>query len=161
MVLNSVSEFEVALIVNTLMGSSSPVPNRNPTRVVHAILPVILSPLAKLVNLSFEKVILPENSYLYKGGCDPANNRPISLLSVFSKIFGKAMLSRLLSFPGFLIFAWYPVWFLSESIYRESLHSSLEFHSFGNRIWSYSGSFILGKLNKKTSFFLTESKKRR
>ena len=37
---------------------------------------------------------------LYKGGSrsDPANHRPISLLFVFSKIFEKAMLSRLLSF---------------------------------------------------------------
>ena len=37
---------------------------------------------------------------LYKGGSrsNPANYRPISLLSVFSKSFEKAMLSRLLSF---------------------------------------------------------------
>ena len=63
-------------------------------------------PLTKLVNLSFEKGIFPESLkrakiiVLYKGGSwsDPANYRPISLLSVFSKIFENAMLSRLLSF---------------------------------------------------------------
>ncbi|XP_065571426.1 uncharacterized protein LOC136034173 [Artemia franciscana] len=106
MVLNSVSEFEVARIVNSLKGSSSSGPDKIPTRVTRAILPAILSPLTKLVNLSFEKGIFPEfikrakAMILYKGGSrsDPANYRPISLLSVLSKIFEKAMLSRLLSF---------------------------------------------------------------
>ena len=37
---------------------------------------------------------------LYKGGSrsDPANYTPVSLLFVFSKVFEKAMLSRLFSF---------------------------------------------------------------
>ena len=73
---------------------------------IRAILPAILSPLTKLVNLSFEKGIFPEYLkrakviVLYKGGSrsDPANYRPISLRSVLSKIFEKAMLFRLLSF---------------------------------------------------------------
>ena len=106
MVLNPVSEFEVARIVNALKGSSSSGPDRIPTRVIRAVLPAILSPLTKLVNLSFVNGIFPESLkrakviVLYKGGSrsDPANYRPISLLSVFSKIFEKAMLSRLLSF---------------------------------------------------------------
>ncbi|XP_065573830.1 uncharacterized protein LOC136035784 [Artemia franciscana] len=95
MVLNSVSEFEVAGIVNALKGSSSSGPDKIPTRVIRAILPTILSPLTKLVNLSFEKGIFPESLkrakviVLCKGGSrsDPANYRLISLLSVFSKIF--------------------------------------------------------------------------
>ena len=102
MVLNSVSEFEVASIVNTLKGSLSSAPDKIPTRVICAI----LSPLAKLVNLSFEKGIFSESLkqakviVLYKGGSwsDPANCMPISLLYVFSKVFEKAMLSRFLSF---------------------------------------------------------------
>ena len=106
MVLNSVSEFEVARKVNTLKGSSSSGPNKIPTRFIRAILPTILSPLNKLVNLSFEKGIFPvslkraEVIVLHEGGSrsDPAIYGPISLLSIFSKIFEKAMLSRLLSF---------------------------------------------------------------
>ena len=106
MVLNSISEFEVARIVNALKGSSSSGPDKIPTRVIRTILPAILSPLTKLVNLSFEKGIFPESLkrakiiVLYKCGSrsDPANYRPISPLSVFSKIFEKAILSRLLSF---------------------------------------------------------------
>ena len=112
MVLNPVSEFEVARIVNALKGSSSSGPDRIPTRVIRAVLPAILSPLTKLVNLSFVNGIFPESLkrakviVLYKGGSrsDPANYRPISLLSVFSKIFEKAMLSRLLSFLDVKIF---------------------------------------------------------
>ena len=106
MVLNSVSEFEVARIVNALKGSSSSGPDKIPTRVILAILPAILSPLTKLVNLSIEKGIFPESLkrakvlVLYKGGSrsDPANYRPMSLLSVFSKIL------RRLCYPGFLVF---------------------------------------------------------
>jgi len=70
------------------------------------ILSSIISPLTKLINLSFENRTPPSSlnrakvNVLYKGGpqSDPANYRPISLLSVFSKIFGKTMLSRLLAF---------------------------------------------------------------
>ncbi|XP_065562565.1 uncharacterized protein LOC136028666 [Artemia franciscana] len=95
MVLNSVSEFEVDRIVNALKGSSSSGPDKIPIRVIRAILPAILSPLTKLVNLSFEKGIFPESIkrakviVVCKGGSRsaPANYRPISLLSVFSKIF--------------------------------------------------------------------------
>ena len=92
--------------MNTLKGSSSSGPDRIPTRVILAILPAILSPLAKLFNLFFKIGIFPESLkrakviMLYKSGSrsDPANYRPLYLLSVFSKIFEKAMLSRLLSF---------------------------------------------------------------
>ena len=106
MVLNSLSEFEVARIMNALKGSSSSGPEKIPTRVIRAILPAILSLLIKLVTLSFEKGIFPESlkgakvRVLYKGGSriDSANYRSISLLSVFRKIFEMAILSRLLSF---------------------------------------------------------------
>ena len=88
--------------------SSSSGPDRIPTGVIRAILPAILSPLAKLVNLSFEKGIFLKSMkrtkviVLYKGisRSDPTNYRPISLLCVVSKIFEKPMLSRLLSFQG-------------------------------------------------------------
>ena len=67
------------------------------------ILPVIVCALTRLVNLSFGNGVFPSNLkrarviILFKGGSrnDPANYRPISLLSVFSKIFEKAVLSQL------------------------------------------------------------------
>ena len=106
MVLYPASVVEVARIVNSLKGSSSSGPDCIPTMVVKFILPSIISPLTKLINLSFENGIFPSSLkrarviVLYKGGPrnDPANYRPISLLSVFSKIFEKTMLSRLLAF---------------------------------------------------------------
>ena len=63
-------------------------------------------PLTKLVNLPFKYGVFPEAFkrarviVLYKGGPrnDPTNYRPISILSVFSKIFAMAMLSRFLKF---------------------------------------------------------------
>ena len=99
MVLNSVAEFQVARIVNALKGSSSSGPDKIPTRVIRAILPAFLSPLIKLVNLSFEKGIFPESLkqakviVMCKDGSrsDSTNYSPISLLSVFSKIFEKAI----------------------------------------------------------------------
>ena len=103
--LSSVSEFEVARIVNTLKGASYSGPDKIPTRVVRAILPVILSPLTKIFNLSFEKGIFPESLKrvrviaLYEGvsQSDPANYRPISLFS--AKFF------RRLCYQGFLVFS--------------------------------------------------------
>ena len=63
-------------------------------------------PLAKIVNLSFEIGIFPDklkvdkvNPLYKKGTCDnPSNYRPISILSVFSKIFEKLMHQRLYKF---------------------------------------------------------------
>ena len=70
------------------------------------ILPSIVVPVTKLFNLSFKHGVFPDALkrariiVLYKGGPrnDPANYRPISILSVFSKIFEKVMLPRLLKF---------------------------------------------------------------
>ena len=106
MALEPVSEAEIARIVNCLRGSSSSGPDRIPTKVVKFILPVIVCALTRLVNLSFENGVFQSALKCarvvihFKGGSrnDPANYRPISLLSVFSKIFEKAMLSRLLDF---------------------------------------------------------------
>ena len=106
MAMEPVSEAEIARIVNCLRGSSSSGPDRIPTKVVKFILPVIVCALTRLVNLSFENGVFPSALkrarviILFKGGSrnDPANYRPISLLSVFSKILKK------LCFLDFLIF---------------------------------------------------------
>ena len=75
--MNSVPEFEVARIVNALKGSSSSGPDKIPTRVTRAVPPAILSPLTKLVNLSFEKGIFPES---LKRACSQASG-------MFSRFF--------------------------------------------------------------------------
>jgi len=89
MVLYPTSDVEVARIVNSLKGSSASSLDCIPTMAVKFILPSIISPLTKLVNLSFENGIFPSSLkrakiiVLYKSGRqkDPANYRPISLLS--------------------------------------------------------------------------------
>ena len=101
MALEPIYEVEIARIVNGLKGFSSSGPDRISTKVVKFILPVIVSALTRLVNMSFEKGLFPSVLkrarviILFQGGSwnDPASYRPISLLSVFSKIFKKAMLS--------------------------------------------------------------------
>ena len=106
MFLEPVTEIEITKIVNGLKDSSSSGPDSIPTKVVKSILSSIVVPLTKLVNLSFKYGVFPDPLkrariiVLYKGGPrnEPANYRPISILSVFSKIFEKAMLSHLLKF---------------------------------------------------------------
>ena len=106
MVLEPVSEAEIARIVNGLRGSSSSGPDHIPTKVVKFILPVIVCAFTRLVNLSFENGVFSSALkraraiILSKGGSrnNPANYHFISLLSVLSKISEKAMLSLLLDF---------------------------------------------------------------
>ena len=70
------------------------------------ILPSIIIPIYHLINRSFELGVFPQRLKLahvialFKGGDrkDPGNYRPISLLSVFSRIFERAMLKRLVRF---------------------------------------------------------------
>ncbi|XP_065576373.1 uncharacterized protein LOC136037580 [Artemia franciscana] len=91
MFLEPVTEIEITKIVNGLKESSSSGPDSIPTKVVKSILPSIVVPLTKLVNLSFQYGVFPDPLkrarilVLYKGGTrnDPANYRPISILSVF------------------------------------------------------------------------------
>jgi hypothetical protein len=106
MFLEPVKASEITKIVNGLKNSSSSGPDSIPSKILKYILPSIVLPLTKFVNLSFECGVSPDAFnraqiiVLYKGGSrnDLANYRSISILSVFSKIFEKAMLSRLLTF---------------------------------------------------------------
>ena len=77
-----------------------------PTRLLKCARHIIAKPLATLINISIERgsfpsklkqaVIIP----VFKGGdaTDPSNYRPISLLSVFNRIFEKLMYNRLKQF---------------------------------------------------------------
>ena len=101
MELELISEAEIARIFNALRGSLSSGPDRITTLVVKFILLVIVCALTRLPNLSFENSILPSAArrarviIIFKGESknNPTNYRPISVLSVFSNIFEKAMLS--------------------------------------------------------------------
>ena len=92
--------------IQGLKGASSSGPDYISTKAVQVIFPSILGPLTKLINMSFEKGKFPRSLKtarviaLFKGGngSDPSNYRPISLLSVSSKIFEKPMQKRLTSF---------------------------------------------------------------
>ena len=74
MALEPVSEAEIARIVNGLRDSSSSGPDHILTKVVKFILPVIVSALPRLVDLSFKNGVFPSALkharviILFKGG---------------------------------------------------------------------------------------------
>ena len=84
-----------------MKGSSSSDPDRTSAGVIKFILPVIVSALTRLVDMSFVNGVFPralKRAHViirFRSGSryDPDSNRPMSVLSVFSKIFDKAMLS--------------------------------------------------------------------
>lgn len=113
MAIAPVSPSEILLIVLNLRGNSASGFDRVHTKVLKAVAPSIIEPLTYLINLSLHKGTFPELLKkariipLHKGGSrvDPANYRPISILSVFSKVFEKPMQQQLLQFlekKGFL-----------------------------------------------------------
>ena len=81
-----------------------------------------------MINRSFQlgvfsqRVKLARVIALFKGGDrkDPGNYRPISLLSVFSKIFERAMLKRLVRFLEAKFFPSASVWVSRKVFYRTS-----------------------------------------
>ena len=87
--IEQVTEIEVSRILSNLMGSSSSGPDLVPTRVVKSTIPVIVAPLTKVINRSFERGVFPQALksariiVIHKGGSksDPSSYRPISLLS--------------------------------------------------------------------------------
>ena len=98
-----VTSTEVELIVKTLKVTSASGFDRIHTKTLKAVLPSILEPLTYLINLSLRSGVFPSILKkariipLHKGGShdDPSNFRPISILSVFSKVFERP-LQRLL-----------------------------------------------------------------
>ena len=96
---------EIRNIVLSLKNSSAGF-DQISAKVIKHILPSIVAPIYHLNNRSFQLGVFPQRLKfarviaLFKGGDreDPGNYRPISLLSVFSKIFERAMLKRLVRF---------------------------------------------------------------
>ena len=77
-----------------------------PTRILRSAKHIISQPLSMIINKSIEygtypsKLKLAKVIPIYKSGdeSDPSNYRPISLLSIFNRIFEKMMYNRLKSF---------------------------------------------------------------
>ena len=90
-----VTSTEVELIVKTLKGKSASGFDQIHTKALKAVLTSILEPLTYLINLSLRSGVFPSILKkariipLHKGGPhdDPSYFRPISILSVFSKVF--------------------------------------------------------------------------
>ena len=100
------SNEELMNIILSLDGNKSSGPSSIPVKLLKIALPVIINPLCKLINHSFPTGIFPDAVKIskvipiHKGGStqDVNNYRPISLLSIFSKIIEKLMHMRLYSF---------------------------------------------------------------
>ena len=98
--------FEISDIISLLKSGKSLGPNSIPMKILKCLSSLISSPLSQIINESFQPGIFPDKMKLAKviplfiKGCSltAANYRPISLLSVFSKITEKVMYERLYNF---------------------------------------------------------------
>ena len=99
------SENEIMEIILKLKNNKTNL-NSVPVVLFKKIAPIIVSPLRKLVEKSFQTGIFPETlkiariTPLHKAGdfSDPSNYRPISSLPFYSKIYEKLMANRILAF---------------------------------------------------------------
>ena len=99
------SENEILDIISKLKITKSNV-NSLPVSLLKRVAPIVISPLLRIIQNSFQLGIFPEKlkvariTPLHKSGdtSDPSNYRPISTLSFYSKIFEKLMAKRILSF---------------------------------------------------------------
>lgn len=99
-------EYEIKSIINSLRTSSAPGWDNITVTTLKKIVSHITVPLTYICNLSFTTGIFPDICKkaticpIYKSGdkCSPTNYRPISLLSVLSKIIEKIVNKRLLTF---------------------------------------------------------------
>ena len=97
---------EIVDIINVLKTGKSLGPNSIPIKLLKILPPHISSPLSQIINESFLSGVFPEKMQhakvipLFKKGCPvtASNYRPMSLLSVFSKITEKLMYKRLCNF---------------------------------------------------------------
>ena len=91
--------FEISDIISTLKSGKSLGPNSIPMKVLKCLSPLISSPPSQIMNESFQSGIFPKKMRLVKAipfikkGCPLSTStyRPISLLSVFSKITEKVI----------------------------------------------------------------------
>ena len=97
---------EISEIISLLKTGKSMGPNSIPMKILKTLSPLLSSPLSQIINESFQSGIFPDKMKLakviplFKKDCPltASNYRPISLLSVFSKIIEKVMYERLYKF---------------------------------------------------------------
>ena len=97
---------EISDVISVLKSGKSLGPNSIPMKILKLLSPLISSPLSQIINESFQFGVFPDKMKLakviplFKKGCPltSSNYRPISLLSVFSKIAEKVMYERLYKF---------------------------------------------------------------
>ena len=102
--INPVQEIEIEKLINNLNKNKSLCRCNIPVKILQNH--VLKQPLTYLINLSFQRGIFPEalktarvtNIFKKEDPLLPSNYRPISALSVFSKLYGKCMYSRLYAF---------------------------------------------------------------
>ena len=100
--LRTVSREEVRRIVTSLPMNKSPGPDKISARVIKDCLPVILGPLTDIINCSILTSTFPDNwkdaevILILKDGDHEkaANNRPLSLLAVVSKVLERIVLNQ-------------------------------------------------------------------
>ena len=98
--------YEISDIMDLLKAGKSIGPSSIPIKLLKILSPHISSPLSLIINESFQSGVFPIKMQqakvipLFKKGCPltTSNYRPISLLSVFSKITEKLMYKRLYNF---------------------------------------------------------------
>jgi hypothetical protein len=106
MVCDAVDRYELLALIGSLVDSKCPGPDNIGPRLIKEIQEIIVEPLLYIVNLSFNTGVFPDRLKVakvlpvYKKGERSlmSNYRPISLLSIFSKIIEKLMHKRLYSF---------------------------------------------------------------
>lgn len=104
--LQPVEVTEILNIIGNLKSNAAPGYDQIQPSIIKAIAPFIAYPLADLINMSFETGFFPSNlkiarvSPIFKADDKRtiSNYRPISVLPLFSKIFEKAMYTRLWDF---------------------------------------------------------------
>ena len=104
--INLVQESEIEKLKNYLNQNKNLGPCSIPVKILQKHVDVLKQPLTYLINLSFQQVMFPES--LKTARITPIfkkedhqlfpNHRPISVLSVFSKLYEKYMYSRLYAF---------------------------------------------------------------
>ena len=106
LLLNPATEREIEKIINMFSEEKVVGLNSIPTNILKEYKKILSLPQALIINISFKTGIFPELSKIahvfpvYKKGdqLNCSNYRPISLLSNTSKVFEKAMYSRLYDF---------------------------------------------------------------
>lgn len=101
-----VTEIELAKIIKKLKNTSSPGLDKIPALIIKSNFPFIVDPLLYILNLSLSTGLFPSCLKkskivpIFKGGAasDISNFRPISLLSVISKVLEKVAKARLIKF---------------------------------------------------------------